>query len=82
MVRESSPRHRRVVLRVVAVILALAGVGIALVFVRLSLDWSDSLPYESAATEARYILFIVVAVAIVVASMVVAIVLWRRAGRR
>lgn len=60
---------------------ALAGIVLALVFVRLALDWSDSLPYDGDATEARYILFMVVAAVLVLVGLVAAVVLWPR-GRR
>jgi hypothetical protein len=65
-----------------AVVVFLLSVVVALVVVRLSLDWSDSLPYEGRTTENRYLLFILVAVALVAAGAVIAVRMWRRAGRR
>jgi hypothetical protein len=61
-----------------------AGVGsilVALVWVRLSLDWSDTQPYQGAVTETRYLVFIAVAAAIVLIGAVVGILLWRKGGR-
>ncbi|WES65852.1 hypothetical protein P0L94_07205 [Microbacter sp. GSS18] len=61
------------------------GVGcwlLAGVFVRVSLDWSDSQPYAGGVTEARYILFACIAVAIAAFGTIAGVVLWRRRGRR
>lgn len=62
-------------------VLFVAGWVIALVWVRLSLDWSDSQPYNPEVTEPRYIVFIVIAVAIVAASTTGAFIWWLRRGR-
>lgn len=82
MARQPSRRGPRTRGRAVAALVALLGLAVALVFVRLALDWSDSLPYEGAVTEARYIVFMLVAVALVTTGVVMAVVLWTRAGRR
>lgn len=60
---------------------AAGGWALALVFVRVSLDWSDSQPYRGAETEARYIVFAVTAVAIAAAATAAAIVVWVRSRR-
>ncbi|WP_062291249.1 hypothetical protein [Demequina phytophila] len=56
----------------------LAGWILALVFVKVSLAWSDSLPYDPAAAEPRYIVLILITVAIVASGTVAAALLWRR----
>lgn len=54
----------------------------AAVFVRLSLDWSDSQPYAGSVTEARYILFACIALVIAAGGTIAGIVVWRRRDRR
>lgn len=61
--------------------LFLVGWIVALVWVRLSLDWSDRQGYNPEATEPRYIVFIIIAVAIVTAATTGAFLWWRRRGR-
>lgn len=80
--RRSSLRESPTLRRFVAVVIGLLGLVLALMFVKLALDWSDSLPYEGSATEARYILFMFVAAAIVAVGVVTAVVIWIRAGHR
>lgn len=36
---------------------------VAAVFVRIALDWSDSLPYQGEVTETRYIVIAIIALA-------------------
>lgn len=57
---------------------ALAGIVVALVFVRVSLAWSDSQPYDPGITEPRYLAFIAVAALIVAAGAACAILIWKR----
>jgi len=64
--------------RVVAVATGVAGWVLAAVFVRLSLDWSDSQPYAGSVTEARYILFACIALVMAGGGTIAGIVLWRR----
>lgn len=77
--RVRTPNRKRG--RLVALAWGLGVPLVAAVGVRLALDWSDSMPYEGAVTEQRYIVIACLAVACVVASTVVAVLLWRRAGR-
>ncbi|MFE6964274.1 hypothetical protein ACFVAJ_04115 [Agromyces sp. NPDC057679] len=65
--------------RLIAVLVGVGGTALALAFVRISLDWSDAQPYEGEATEIRYMVFATIAGLAIVASVVTAIVLWRRA---
>ena len=81
MARQPSGRRSQTLRRAVAVVVALLGTGAPLVFVKVALDWSDSLPYEGTVTEARYILFMLIAVALIAAGVVTGVVLWIRAGR-
>ncbi|MFF2272109.1 hypothetical protein ACFVTX_07535 [Agromyces sp. NPDC058136] len=73
------PMTRRAKRRLSAVLVGLGGIALALVFVRVSLDWSDAQPYEGEATEIRYMVFATIAGVTMIASVVAAIVLWRRA---
>ncbi|WP_156162285.1 hypothetical protein [Demequina iriomotensis] len=63
-----------------AVAAGTAGVALSLAFVRLSLAWSDSQPYDPEVTEPRYVAFIVIALAITASGLVAATLIWR--GRR
>lgn len=67
-----------------AVVAALVSPLLALVFARVSLDWSDAQPYDPAVTEPRYILFILISAAIALTGPAVAVLLWwsARAARR
>ncbi|WP_125098718.1 hypothetical protein [Leucobacter chromiireducens] len=60
---------------------ALVGLGVAFVFVRVMLDWSDSLPYAGARTETRYLVLIGVALTICAATAIAAWRVGRRVGR-
>lgn len=62
--------------------IAILGLAVALTFVRLSLDWSDSRPYEGKTTEQRYIVFMAIAVAIFLGGVVGAVCYYRRVGKR
>ena len=62
--------------------IAMLGLVLALVFVRLSLDWSDSLPYQGEVTERRYIVFMAIAFVIFLAGLIGATVVYRRLGKR
>lgn len=62
--------------------IAILGLGCALVFVRLSLDWSDSLPYEGEVTERRYLLFMAIALVIFLSGVLGAVYSYRRLGKR
>lgn len=73
------PMTRRAKRRLSAALVGLGGIALALVFVRVSLDWSDAQPYEGEATEIRYMVFATIAGVTMIASVVAAIVLWRRA---
>lgn len=66
----------------VSVGVAILGLVLALVFVRLSLDWSDSLPYQGDVTERRYIVFMAIALVIFLAGLIAAVVVYRRLGKR
>ncbi|HPT94161.1 MAG TPA: hypothetical protein PLA13_04215 [Microbacteriaceae bacterium] len=81
MARRSSDRNSRTIQRVLAVVVAVAGFVVAAAFVRLALDWSDSLPYEGEVTEARYIVFMIIAVALALVGVAIGVVMWMRAGR-
>lgn len=59
----------------------LGGWVVALVWVRLSLDWSDRQAYIPEVSEPRYIVFILIAVAIVAAATTGAFLWWLRRGR-
>lgn len=61
--------------------IAVGGLAFALVFVRVSLDWSDSQPYQGAETEIRYIVFACIALLIAGGSAAGALVYWLRARR-
>ncbi|WP_156378833.1 hypothetical protein [Microbacterium sp. Root61] len=74
-----TPNRRR--RRLIALAVGLGTPLVAAVGVRLALDWSDSMPYEGAVTEQRYIVIACLAVACVAASTVAAVILWKRAGR-
>ena len=63
-------------------LVAIAGLAIALVFVRISLDWSDALPYEGAVTERRYIIFILIALGIFAAGLLCAVLTFLRLRKR
>lgn len=58
-------------------LVACAGVALAAVFVRVSLAWSDAQPYEGSVTEARYIVFICITLAILAGSAIAGFILWR-----
>ncbi len=73
-----APARRRTAKRLRAVSVALGSWALAAVFVRLVLDWSDSQPYAGETTEARYVLWAVIAVVIAVSGTLVALVLWLR----
>lgn len=60
----------------------LGGLIVALTFVRLSLDWSDARPYAGAETEARYLVFLAIALLIAAASLLGAVLIFRRVVRR
>ncbi len=64
-----------------AVLAGLSGIALALVFVRVSLAWSDSQPYDPEVTEVRYIVLILISLAIVAAGVIAAALLWRRPRR-
>ncbi|SEJ24071.1 hypothetical protein [Demequina mangrovi] len=53
-----------------------AGLALALVFVKASLAWSDAQPYDPAVTEPRYIVLILISLAIAGAGLLAAIRLW------
>ncbi|MGR4010809.1 hypothetical protein [Leucobacter sp. 1207-22] len=63
-------------------LVAIAGLTVALVFVRISLDWSDALPYEGAVTERRYIIFILIALGIFAAGLLCAVLTFLRLRKR
>lgn len=67
--------------RLVAVAVGIGSWVLAAVFVRLSPDWSDTQPYAGSVTEARYILFACIALAIAAVGTVAGVVVWRRRGR-
>lgn len=71
-------RRRGTVLTALAV--AVGSWLLAAVFVRVALDWSDSLPYEGAETEARYIVLATIAGTIAIVGTAVAIILIVRGG--
>lgn len=50
----------------------------AFAVIRLGLDWSDSLPYEGAITERRYLVIAASAIVIAALSTLFGIVAWRR----
>ena len=62
--------------------ITLAGLVGAAVFVRLSLDWSDARPYEGNVTETRYIVFMLIALAIAAAGLLCGVWCSRRWLRR
>lgn len=62
--------------------IAVLGLVLALVFVRLSLDWSDSLPYQGEVTERRYIVFMAIAFVIVLIGFVLAAMTYRWLGKK
>ncbi len=64
-----------------AVAVGIGGVLLALVFVRLSLAWSDRQPYVREVTEPRYLVFIAIAGLIVLSGLAVAVRVWRGSGR-
>ncbi|GLI26737.1 hypothetical protein ARHIZOSPH14_09790 [Agromyces rhizosphaerae] len=70
----STSRARR---RLAALAIGVGGWLLALAFVRVSLGWSDSRPYEGTVTETRYLLFAGIAVAIALGSTIAAIIVWR-----
>ena len=72
---------RRTKRRLLALLVGVGGIVLALAFVRISLDWSDAQPYEGDPTEIRYMVFATIAGVAIIASVVTAIVLWRRAAR-
>ncbi len=51
-------------------------------FVRISLDWSDSLPYDGQTTERRYLVLILIAFAIFGAGCSAAVIVFRKLGKR
>ena len=61
---------------------ALAGLVLAAVFVRLSLDWSDAQPYEGDVTETRYIVFMLIALVIAAGGLLCGVRIYRRKTRR
>ncbi|MBC9926760.1 MULTISPECIES: hypothetical protein [unclassified Leucobacter] len=61
---------------------ALAGLVLAAVFVRLSLDWSDAQPYEGDVTETRYIVFMLIALVIAAGGLLCGVWIYRRKTRR
>lgn len=70
---------RRTKRRLLAGLVGVGGIVLSLVFVRISLDWSDAQPYEGEATETRYVVFATIAGLAIIASVVTAVVLWWRA---
>ena len=64
-----------------ALLTAAVGLGTALVFVRVMLDWSDRQPYEGATTEARYLVLMAVALTICAVTAVAAGCVARRLRR-
>ncbi|MDI6024505.1 hypothetical protein QBL02_13255 [Leucobacter sp. UT-8R-CII-1-4] len=66
----------------VALSIGAIGLAVALVFVRLSLDWSDSQPYEGETTERRYFAFMAIALLIFSTGVCSAVLTYRRMGKR
>lgn len=54
---------------------------VAAVFVRIALDWSDSLPYEGEVTETRYLVIAGIALAIGAGGSLLASIWWWRARK-
>ncbi|MCW2288370.1 hypothetical protein [Leucobacter luti] len=66
---------------IAALILAVT-LFVTLAWVRISLEWSDSLPYEGEVTERRYLVLILVAVTLFFGGCATAIIAFRKLGTR
>lgn len=59
-----------------------ATVLVTAVFIRVTLDWSDSMPYAGDVTERRYILLAVIAILIFTSGCVLSVIVFKKLGKR
>lgn len=72
------PMKSRTHRRLWALVVLVAGWLAAFAVIRLGLAWSDTLPYEGATTERRYLVIAATATMLAMLASVFAVILWLR----